>query len=109
MSGGWRAAPRRLLPYLVVGGSGFLLAYVAVYLFVFPSAVIPTDRPVPDVRGLLEQDADRALRDAGFSPQLGERRVNASVVPNTVTGQRPAPAARKPRGAVVVYDLGVAP
>jgi beta-lactam-binding protein with PASTA domain len=107
--GGWRASARRALPYLVASGSGFLIGYLLVYLFVFPSSVVPTDRPVPDVRGLLAEDAERALSGAGFRPRVGERRVNASAVPNTVLDQRPLAPTRKPKGSTVVYDVAIEP
>ena len=110
MAGGrWRQRARGVLPYLVVAGSGFLLAYVAVYLFVFPSALVPTDRAVPDVVGLLASDAERTLRDAGFVPRAGEARITASVPPNTVLTQTPAATTVKPRGAPVVLDVARAP
>ena len=109
MAGGWRSGARRTLPWLVTAGSGFLLGYLLVYLFVLPAPVLPTDRPVPDVRGLLADDAERTLRDAGFAPRAGERRVNASVVPNTVLDQRPPATTRKPKGTAVVYDLAIEP
>ena len=48
MAGGWRSGARRTLPWLVTAGSGFLLGYLLVYLFVLPAPVLPTDRPVPD-------------------------------------------------------------
>jgi beta-lactam-binding protein with PASTA domain len=103
--GRWRQRARGVLPYLVVAGSGFLLAYVAVYLFVFPTALVPTDRPVPDVVGLLVTDAERTLRDAGFAPRVGSDRLNASVPPNTVLRQNPAATSVKPRGTPVVLDI----
>lgn len=106
---GWRSGARRALPWLVIAASGFLLGYLVVFLVVSPGGVVPTDRPVPDVRGLLAEDAERTLRDAGFAPRLGERQVNASAVPNTVTAQRPLPPTRKPRGSEVVYDVAVEP
>ena len=94
----WRFSVRSALPYAVAAAAGFLLAYVLVYLFVFPSHLVPDDRPVPDVRGQLADDAERALRAAGFAPQDGGRRVNASVPPGTVLEQSPAPATEKPAG-----------
>ena len=105
----WRARARGLLPYVVTGASGFVLGYLIVYLFIFPSALVPSDRPVPSVVGLLDQDAQRTLRDAGFVPQLGEQQANASVPPNTVVKQTPIATSRKPKGATVVIDVAVEP
>src|SRR5206468_2206922 len=100
---------RRVLPYFVVGGAGFLIAYLVVYLFVFPSRLVPNDRPVPNVVGMLQVDAERALRDAGFQPQQGERRVNASVPPETVVAQTPPATTMKPPNTTVIIDIAASP
>ena len=104
-----RSAVRGTIPYAVVAASGFLLAYVLVYLFVFPTRLVPDDRPVPDVRGQLVDDAERTLRDAGFAPQDGGRRTNASVPAGTVLDQSPAPTTQKPVGATVTITVAAEP
>lgn len=109
MSGRWRTAARGSIPYAVAAASGFLLAYVLVYLFVFPTRLVPDDRPVPDVRGQLAGDAEQTLRAAGFAPQRGGRRVNASVPAGTVVEQSPAPATQKPAGAAVTIVVAGEP
>jgi beta-lactam-binding protein with PASTA domain len=106
-SAGWRARTRGVLPYLIVGGTGFVLAYLFVFLFIFPSRLIPDDRPVPNVVGLPTDDATRVLGDAGFNAVVGEQRVNASVPPMTVLDQRPAASAVKPKGTQVVLDVSL--
>ncbi len=105
----WRARARGLLPFAVIAASGFVLGYLVVYLFVLPSALVPSDRPVPNVIGMLDTDARRALGDAGFVVQLGEQRPNASVAPNTVLRQTPVGTSRKPKGSTVVIDVAVEP
>ncbi|MGZ8415057.1 MAG: PASTA domain-containing protein [Gemmatirosa sp.] len=105
----WRARARGLLPFVVTAASGFVIGYLIVYLFVFPTALVPSDRPVPNVVGLLDTDAQRALRDAGFVPQLGEQQANGSVPPNTVLKQTPVGTSMKPKGATVVIDVAVEP
>jgi len=105
----WRSRARRVLPYLVVGGAGFIAAYLVVYLFVFPSRLVPNDRAVPNVVGMLSSDAARALREQGFEPQQGERRVNASVPAETVVQQNPPATTMKPQGTTVVLDVAAAP
>jgi beta-lactam-binding protein with PASTA domain len=107
--GGWRARARGLLPFAVTAAAGFLVAYLAVYLFVFPSRLVPDDRAVPDVRGRVVDDAERALRAAGFVPRTGERRVDASLVPGTVVSQSPAAGSNRPRGAAVVLNVSAEP
>lgn len=105
----WRARARGVLPFVVTAASGFVIGYLIVYLFVFPTALVPSDRPVPNVVGLLDTDAQRALRDAGFIPQLGEQQVNASVPPNTVLKQTPVGTSVQPKGTTVVIDVAVEP
>ena len=104
---GWRARTRGVLPYLIVGGTGFVLAYLFVLLFVFPSRLVPDDRPVPNVVGLPMDDATRVLSDSGFNAVVGEQRVNASVPPMTVLDQRPAASSVKPKGTQVVLDVSL--
>ena len=103
----WRTRFRRLIPYIAVGGTGFLLAYLLVYFLVFPSRLVPNDRPVPDVVGMPVDAATRRLSDAGFLPQVGEQRVNISVPPFTVVKQTPAATTLKPRQTTVVIDIAV--
>jgi beta-lactam-binding protein with PASTA domain len=105
----WRSRARRVLPYLVVAGAGFVSAYLVVYLFVFPTRLVPNDRPVPNVVGMLQTDAERALRESGFQPQQGERRVNASVPPETVVSQTPPATTMKPPNATVILDIAASP
>jgi len=110
VSGGgamWRTRIRRVLPYVAVGGGGFLLAYLAVYFFVFPSRLVPNDRPIPDVVGMPVDAATARLSEAGFLPQVGEQRVNMSVPPFTVVKQTPAATTVKPRQTTVVIDIAV--
>ena len=103
----WRTRARGLLPYAVTAASGFVIGYLIIYLFVFPSALVPTDRPVPNVVGLLDLDARRALGDAGFTVRIGEQQVNTSVPPSTVLRQNPVAESRKPKGATVTIDVSV--
>ena len=104
----WRTRARGMLPYAVTAASGFVIGYLIVYLFVFPSALVPTDRPVPNVVGLLDLDARRTLSDAGFTVRIGEQQVNTSVPPSTVLRQNPVAESRKPKGATVTIDLSAA-
>jgi beta-lactam-binding protein with PASTA domain len=107
--GSWRGRVRGLLPFVLAAAGGFLLAYAAVFVFVFPSRLVSDERPVPDVRGQLAEDAERTLREAGFASRVGAQRVNASLPPGTVSAQSPAAAVRRPRGATVVLDVAAEP
>ena len=87
MSVNWRAATRRLLPYLIVSAAGFLLAYLVVFAFVFPSGVVPDDGRVPAVAGLDFVDAERRLSVAGYTAARGMRRCSARSPEGTVLAQ----------------------
>ena len=57
----FRTSLRRSLPYAVTIIGGFLLAYLIVAFLIFPSGVIPGDAKVPNVGGLLYDDAAKRL------------------------------------------------
>jgi len=92
-------------PFLAAGGSGFVIAYAIVGLFIFPNTGKPTDIPVPNVTGLPLEEARRTLTDSGFVPQRGEQRYESTVPAGTVLGQSPAPQSIHARGARIVLDV----
>ncbi|WP_275832173.1 PASTA domain-containing protein [Roseisolibacter sp. H3M3-2] len=92
-----------------MAASGFVIGYLIVYLFILPTALVPSDRPVPNVVGMLDTDARSTLSESGFVVQLGEQRPNASVPPNTVVRQSPVATTRKPKGSTVTIDVAVEP
>lgn len=94
----WRGRLRRLLPYVVALGSGFLLAYLIVAFFVFPAGVIPQDIRVPNVIGLTYADAVQQLEQKGFSVERGETRFHNAAPKGTVLEQQPAPGSREVSG-----------
>lgn len=101
----WRALTRRLLPYAIVAVGGFLLAYLFVFFFVFPSDLVPTVGRVPNVVGLLYDDAENRLESAGLKAKQGETRFHATAPKNAVLEQAPRPGVALPRGAVVTLDV----
>lgn len=101
----WRASTRRLLPYLIVSATGFLLAYLVVFVFVFPSNVVPDDGRVPAVAGLDFVDAERRLAVAGYTAARGMRRYSARSPEGTVLAQSPAAGTPLGRGDAVTLDL----
>lgn len=103
----WRDRTRRLLPYVVVGAAGFLIAYLVVFFFVFPSSVVPTERPVPDLSGLQYAAAVRRLADEGFRADTGEQSWHGAAARGIVTGQRPAAGTVEARGALVLLDISL--
>ena len=105
MSLNWRTATRRLLPYMIAAAAGFLLAYLVVFLFVFPDRVVPDDGSVPGVVGLDYADAERRLAVAGYEADVGLRRFNATAPQNVVLSQSPSPGTALARGMKVTLDV----
>jgi serine/threonine-protein kinase len=101
----WRALTRRLLPYAIVAVGSFLVAYLLVFFFVFPSDIVPSASRVPNVVGLLYDDAENRLEASGFKVKTGETRFHATAPKGAVLEQSPRPGGTQPRGAAVTLDL----
>jgi beta-lactam-binding protein with PASTA domain len=101
----WRALPRRAFPYLIAAVGGFLIAYVAVFLFAFPAEVLPDDGILPKVVGKTFEDASATLQKTGFVAQQGESRFHKSIAANIVLQQDPPAGSRQKRGTSVVLAL----
>ena len=101
----WRATSRRLLPYALVAAGGFLLAYLIVAFVVFPPQIVPDDAKVPQVVGLLYDEAVNRLEAAGFKAKTGEERFVELAPKTTVLSQSPPPGATEPRGSEIVLDV----
>jgi len=93
-----RALGRRAFPYLVVSALGFLLAYVLVFIFAFPSDVVPDDGRVPAVVGLPFDGAVAALEKAGFHGVRGETRYHRTVARDAILQQDPPAGSLQKRG-----------
>lgn len=91
----WRGRVRTSLVYLVSIAAGFALAYLVVAFVVFPSGVIPKDVKVPNVTGLMYDEAILRLTQAGFNGEQGEQRFNNSAPKMTVLEQSPPPGAHE--------------
>ena len=101
----WRATSRRLLPYAVVAAGGFLLAYLVVAFLVLPPQIVPDDAKVPQVVGLLFDEAVTRLEAAGFKAKTGEERFVELAPKFTVLAQSPPPGATEPRGSEILLDI----
>src|SRR6266513_6374107 len=101
----WRAAPRRAFPYLIAAVGGFLISYVAVFLFAFPAQVLPDDGILPNVVGKTYEDAAGILQKAGFHAQQGESRYHKTIAANIVLQEDPPAGSRQKRGIDVVLAL----
>jgi serine/threonine-protein kinase len=101
----WRALPRRAFPYLIAAVGGFLIAYVAVFLFAFPAEVLPDDGILPNVVGKTFENASAILQKAGFPAQQGEMRFHKNIAANVVLQEDPPAGSRQKRGTTVVLAL----
>ena len=101
----WRAAPRRAFPYLIAAVGGFLISYVAVFLFAFPAEVLPDDGILPNVVGKTFESASAILQKAGFPAQQGETRFHKTIPANVVLQEDPPAGSRQKRGTAVVLAL----
>src|SRR5215210_6314282 len=101
----WRAAPRRAFPYLIALVGGFLISYVAVFLFAFPAEVLPDEGILPNVVGKTFVDAAGILQKAGFAAQQGETRFHKTIPANVVLMEDPPAGSRQKRGIDVVLVL----
>ena len=92
---------RGSLPYAIAIVGGFLIAYLIVAFVIFPSGVIPGDAKVPNVTGLLYDDAAKRLGEVGFKALRGESRPHAASPKETVLEQEPRSGTRDEEGTVV--------
>ncbi|HET7190109.1 MAG TPA: PASTA domain-containing protein [Gemmatimonadaceae bacterium] len=91
----WRGSVRTSLLYLVAILAGFSIAWLIVAFVVFPTGVVPRDVKVPNVTGLMYDEAQQRLAQAGFKAEQGEQRYNNSAPKMTVLEQSPAPGTRE--------------
>jgi len=101
----WRSGVRGVFPYVVAVAGGFMLAYLVVAFFVFPSGVVPRDEEVPSVVGLLFDDAEQELIRKGFKPERGETRFHGTAPRMTVLEQSPPAGSRELVGARVTLAV----
>lgn len=97
----WRTGVRSTLPFVVAIAGGFFIAYMIVAFVVFPSGVIPKDEKVPNVIGMVYEDAEQELIRAGFRAERGETRNHAASPVGTVLEQNPAPGERELAGETI--------
>jgi serine/threonine-protein kinase len=97
----WRSRVRTSLVYLVSMVAGFSLAWLIVAFVVFPSGVVPRDVKVPNVTGLMFDEATQRLAQAGFKAEQGEARFTASAPKMTVLEQSPPPGTREGIGGTI--------
>lgn len=100
-----RALPRRAFPYLIVAAAGFLLSYVALFVFAFPADVLPDDGRIPRVVGMDFDKAAAALEKAGFHALKGQSRFHKTTPEGIVLEQDPPAGSVQKRGAEVTVAV----
>jgi beta-lactam-binding protein with PASTA domain len=100
-----RSSLRRSLPYAVTIIGGFLIAYLIVAFIVFPSGVVPGNAKVPNVTGLLFDDAAKRLAQVGFKAERGDAQYREATPDGTVLVQDPQPGTKEPEGSSVTLTV----
>ncbi len=103
-----RSGLRASLPYAATIVSGFLIAYLIVAFLIFPSGVVPGDARVPNVTGLLFDDATKRLGGVGFKAAIGDRQFRSATPINTVLAQDPAAGSKQPEGTIITLTVSTA-
>jgi eukaryotic-like serine/threonine-protein kinase len=96
-----RSTFRASLPYAIAVIGGFLIAYLIVAFVIFPSGVIPGNAKVPNVTGLMFDDAAKRLAEVGFKAERGEERYHGASPKETVLEQDPRPGTPDAEGSSV--------
>ena len=100
-----RTSLRGSLPYAVTIIGGFLIAYLIVAFFVFPSGVVPGNAKVPNVTGLLFEDAEKRLARVGFKAARGDQEYREATPVGTVLVQDPRSGTKEPEGSSVTLTV----
>lgn len=101
----FRMKLRGSLPYAAVIIGGFLLAYLIVAFLIFPSGVVPGNAKVPNVTGLLFDDAAKRLAAVGFKANRGDAEFREATPVNTVLSQDPPAGTKEAEGAAVTLTV----
>ncbi|HEX4684344.1 MAG TPA: PASTA domain-containing protein [Gemmatimonadaceae bacterium] len=99
---------RGSLPYAAAIIGGFLLAYLIVAFVIFPSGVVPGDAKVPNVTGLLFDDASKRLAAVGFKASRGDDEYREATPINTVLSQDPPAGTKEAEGTAVTLTVSTA-
>ena len=100
-----RMKVRGSLPYAVAIIGGFLIAYLIVAFVIFPSGVVPGNAKVPNVGGLLFDDAAKRLAAVGFKANRGGEEYREATPETTVLAQDPPAGTKEPEGSTVTLTV----
>jgi eukaryotic-like serine/threonine-protein kinase len=98
-----KSRQRRIGTLIAVAGAALLVAGFAWWL----GSGAKTN--VPNVRGMTQAAATKAVQDAGLKVQVSEPVFSEDVQPGRVAGSDPAPGSRVDRGSAVILHLSKGP
>ncbi len=94
-------------PILSTAIGGFVFGYILIALFLLPGTLSRGESAVPNVVGLLYNDAAARLSAAGFKVKTGESLNHPTAPRNSVLGQAPAPGLKGLKGDEVTLDVSL--
>ena len=94
-------------PLVSTATLGFSIGFAAIALWLLPGVVGKSESVVPNVVGLLYNDAAARIDAAGFKARTGEK-LNHPTAPRTsVLGQLPAPGVKALKGDEITLDVSL--
>lgn len=99
--------PFRRWPFSATAIAGFGGGFLIVAALLLPNALMKTESAVPNVVGLLYDDAAARLTAAGFTAKTGEKLYHATAPKTSVLGQTPAPGVKAVKGNDVTLDVSL--
>ena len=82
----WRSKVRTSLIYLVSMIGGFTLAWLIVAFVIFPTGVVPRDVKVPNVTGLMYDEAEQRLAQRDRVVELREQVARLALQDRRLVG-----------------------
>ncbi len=73
----------------------------------FPAPLLPSEREVPRVLGIVAEQAMLVLRNAGLRGEVVDSAPHPTYLPGRVIWQDPVPGVAAPRGSVVSLTVSV--
>jgi len=96
-------------PLLTTAVAGLMIGYAAIAVYLLPGITGRAESAVPNVVGLLYDDAAARLGAAGFTVRTGESLNHPTTPRNSVLGQNPAPGVKGLKGDEVLLDVSLGP
>ena len=101
----WSARLKAPLPWLGTLAGGFLVAFVAVWIWIGRGNDLTPDSKVPNVVGLKSDQAQSELSAAGFTVRPADMQYHPTAPEGTVLQQSPSAGQRAGRGSGVTLAV----